>query len=167
MSISQRGALLSATAAIGLNKKVLSAVVIAICAAVRSAPVASIGSETALAKRREHLHAARLRANERFKRWSFVLAVVTVITGGLDLVSTNAGLATGQIEGNPLMLSLQAEMGTWWSLPKMAVHLGLAYLLLWIPSKPMLVVGAVTSVAYVLLVTNNMYLAYLGKITPL
>ena len=116
MSISKRGALLSATAAFGLNKKVLSAVVIAIRAAVWSASVASIGSETALATRRELLLAARLRANERLKRWSFVLAVVTVITGGLDLVSTNAALATGQIEGNPLMLLLQAEMGTWWSL---------------------------------------------------
>ena len=131
------------------------------------ASVASIGPEKALAARRELLLAARSRANERLKRWSFILAAVTVITGGLDLVSTNAALATGQIEGNPLMHSLQAEMGTWWSLPKMAVHLGLAYLVLWIPSKPMLVVGAMTSVAYVLLVTNNMYLAYLGKITLL
>ncbi len=103
--------------------------------------------------------AAESRASERLKRWGCVLAIVTVIIGGLDLVSTNAALANGQIEGNPLMRWLQAELDTWWSLPKMAFHLGLAYLVLWIPSKRMLAVGAVTSVAYVLLVANNMYFA--------
>ncbi len=39
----------------------------------------------------------------------------------------------------------------------MAFHLGLACLVLWIPSKRMMVVGAVTSVAFVLLVANNLY----------
>ena len=106
-------------------------------------------------------HAKRIahksRNNQRLKRWGHVLAVVTVILGGLDLVSTNAALAAGQIEGNPLMRSLQAGMGDWWSLPKIAFHLALACLVLWIPSKRMLVVGAVTSVAYVLLVANNLY----------
>ena len=53
--------------------------------------------------------------------------------------------------------SLQAEKGTWWSLPKMAFHLALAYLVLWIPSKRMLVIGALVSVAYVMLVANNLY----------
>jgi hypothetical protein len=101
--------------------------------------------------------AVRSRANERYKRWGRALAAVTVIIGGLDLVSTNAALATDQIEGNPLVSSLQAEMGTWWSLPKMAFHLALAYLVLWIPSKRMLVIGAVVSVAYVMLVANNLY----------
>ena len=103
--------------------------------------------------------ALRSRANERLKRWGRVLAVVMVILGGLDLISTNAALATGQIEGNPLVRSLQAEMGSWWSLPKMAFHLVLAYLVLWIPSRRMLVIGAVVSAAYVLLVVNNLYLA--------
>ncbi len=50
-------------------------------------------------------------------------------------------------------------MGSWWSLPKMAFHLVLAYLVLWIPSKRMLATGAVVSAAYILLVANNLYLA--------
>ncbi len=108
-------------------------------------------------------HAKRIahksRNNQRLKRWGRVLALVTVIIGGLDLVSTNAALAAGQIEINPLMRSLQAGMGDWWSLPKIAFHLALACLVLWIPSKRMLVVGSVVSAAYLLMVANNLYLA--------
>jgi hypothetical protein len=103
--------------------------------------------------------ALRSRTNERLKRWGRVLAAVIVILGGLDLVSTNAALATGHIEGNPLVRSLQAVMGSWWSLPKMAFHLVLAYLVLWIPSKRMLITGTLVSAVYVLLVMNNLYLA--------
>ena len=103
--------------------------------------------------------ALRSRANERLKRWGRVLAAVMVIIGGLDVVSTNAALAAGQIEANPMVRSLQADMGTWWSLPKMAFHLVLAYLVLWIPSKRMLATGALVSSVYVLLLANNLYLA--------
>ena len=103
--------------------------------------------------------ALRSRNNERFKHWGRVLAAALVIIGGLDIVSTNAALAAGQIESNPLLRSLQADMGSWWSLPKMAFHLVLAYLVLWIPSKRMLATGAVVSAAYVLLAANNFYLA--------
>ena len=79
-----------------------------------------------------------------------------VIVGGLDLVSTNAALAAGHLEGNPLLRSIQSDLGNWWALPKMAFHLALAYLVLWIPSKRMLATGAVVSVAYVLLIANNL-----------
>jgi hypothetical protein len=82
-----------------------------------------------------------------------------VIVGGLDLISTNVALAAGQLEGNPLLRSIQLDLGLWWSLPKMAFHLVLAYLVLWIPSKRMLATGAVVSMAYVLLVANNLHLA--------
>jgi hypothetical protein len=82
-----------------------------------------------------------------------------VLVGGLDLLSTNAALAAGHLEGNPLLRSLQMDLGVWWSLPKMAFHLALAYLVLWLPSKRMLATGAVVSVAYVLMVANNLYWA--------
>ena len=87
------------------------------------------------------------------------MALAMVIVGGLDLVSTNAALAAGQLEGNPLLRSLQLDLGIWWSFPKMAFHLALAYLVLWIPSKRMLATGAVVSVAYVLLIANNLHWA--------
>ncbi len=103
--------------------------------------------------------ARKSRNNERLMHWGRVLAAVLVIIGGLDIVSTNAALAAGQFEGNPLIRWLQADMGSWWSLPKMALHLVLAYLVLWIPSKRMLAIGAVVSAAYILLIANNFYLA--------
>ncbi len=103
--------------------------------------------------------ARKSRNNERLMHWGRVLAVVLVIFGGLDIVSTNAALAAGQFEGNPLIRWLQADMGSWWSLPKMALHLVLAYLVLWIPSKRMLAIGAVVSTAYIILIANNFNLA--------
>lgn len=99
------------------------------------------------------------RKNHRLRRWGRVLALTMVIVGGLDLVSTNAALATGQFEGNPLLRSMQSDMGFWWSLPKMTFHLALAYLVLWIPSRRMLATGAVVSVVYGLLIANNFHLA--------
>ncbi len=87
------------------------------------------------------------------------MALAIVIMGGLDLVSTNAALAAGQLEANPLLRSIQLDLGLWWSFPKMAFHLALAYLVLWIPSRRMLATGVVVSVAYVLVVANNLLLA--------
>ena len=103
--------------------------------------------------------ALRSRTNERLRYWGRVLAAVFVVIGGLDIVSTNAALAAGQFEGNPLIRWLQADMGPWWSLPKMAFHLLLAYLILWIPSKRMLATGSLVSAVYLLLLANNFYLA--------
>ncbi len=103
--------------------------------------------------------ACKSRNNQRLRRSGRVLALAIVILGGLDLVSTNAALAVGHVEGNPLLRSVQSDLGPWWSLPKMAFHLALAYLVLWIPSKRMLATGIVVSVAYVMLVANNFYLA--------
>ncbi len=99
------------------------------------------------------------RNNRRLRRWGRVLALTMVIVGGLDLVSTNAALAMGQFEGNPLLRWVQTDLGLWWSLPKMAFHLALAYLVLWIPSRRMLATGAFVSVAYVLLIASNFRLA--------
>ena len=103
--------------------------------------------------------ACNSRNNHRLRHWGRILALAIVIVGGLDLISTNVALAAGQLEGNPLLRSIQLDLGLWWSLPKMAFHLVLAYLVLWIPSKRMLATGAVVSVAYVLLVANNLHLA--------
>lgn len=103
--------------------------------------------------------AIRSRNNHVLRSWGRVLALAIVIVGGLDLVSTNVALAAGQLEGNPLVRSMQSDLGPWWSLPKMAFHLVLAYLVLWIPSKRMLATGAVVSLAFILLVANNLHLA--------
>ena len=101
----------------------------------------------------------RSRNDLRLRYWGRVLAAVFVVIGGLDLVSSNAALAAGHSEGNPLVRSLQADMGSWWSLAKTAFHLLLAYLILWIPSKRMLATGSLVSAAYVVLLVNNFYWA--------
>ena len=103
--------------------------------------------------------AYKSRNNRKLRSWGRVLAMAVVIMGGLDLISTNAALAAGQLEGNPLLQSIQVDMGYWWSIPKMAFHLALAYLVLWIPSRRMLATGAVVSLGYVALVANNFHLA--------
>ena len=103
--------------------------------------------------------AHKSRNNKQLRSWGRVLALAVVIMGGLDLVSTNAALAVGQLEGNPLLRSIQGDLGFWWAIPKMAFHLALAYLVLWIPSRRMLTTGAVVSVGYVLLIANNFHLA--------
>ncbi len=103
--------------------------------------------------------ALRSRADKRLKRAGRVLATVILFLGGFDVISSNAALSAGQIEGNPLMRSLQEQMGDWWSVPKIVFHLILACLVLWIPSKRMLVVGAAVSAVYLLVVANNLYLA--------
>ena len=53
----------------------------------------------------------RSRNNVRLRYWGRVLAAVFVVIGGLDIISTNAALAAGHFEGNPLVRSLQADMG--------------------------------------------------------
>jgi hypothetical protein len=89
--------------------------------------------------------AYKSRNNQRLKSWGRILALMVVVMGGLDLVSTNAALASGHLEGNPLLRSMQVDLGFWWSLPKMAFHLALAYLVLWIPSKRMLATGTIST----------------------
>ena len=103
--------------------------------------------------------ARRARDNARLVCCGRVLAAGLVIVGSLDVVSTNAALAVGHVEGNPLLQSLQADMGAWWALPKLVFHLALASLILWTPSVRTLAVAGLVNAAYVLLVLNNFYFA--------
>jgi len=108
---------------------------------------------TALAKR----IAARARSDWRLVRWARLLALIFVVTGSLDIVSTNVALAAGHIEGNPLVGSLQDSLGAWWALPKYLFHLALAMLILWIPSRRMLKTAAAVNLVYVAIVLHNFY----------
>ena len=95
------------------------------------------------------------RHNVDLARWGRVLALFLLILGGMDAASTNVALATGHIESNPIMRSLQMDMSFWWSFPKMGAHLAIAFLILWFPSKRVLASGTMLSALYVLLVINN------------
>jgi len=103
--------------------------------------------------------AARARSDGQLVRWARLLALVFVIAGSLDIVSTNAAVAAGHVEGNPLVGSLQDSLGPWWALPKYLFHVVLAALILWIPSPRMLKVAAAVNLVYLAIVLNNFHIA--------
>ena len=82
-----------------------------------------------------------------------------VAVAGFDVVTTNAALASGQIEGNPLMQVVQSAFGSWWSIPKVTFHLMLAAFVLWLPTRKMISVARIVVVGYAAITLNNLYLA--------
>ena len=103
--------------------------------------------------------AVELRGMSRRTRLARVLALLFVVVGSLDVVSTNAAHAVGFPEGNPVMRLLQEQMGAWWAAPKVAAHLVLASTLLWLPTRKLLAAAGVMTVLYVAMVTHNFSLA--------
>lgn len=103
--------------------------------------------------------AARCRRDARLVAGARVLALLFVVAGGFDVVATNAALAAGQIEGNPLVAAVQAGLGPWWSAPKITLHLVLALFILWLPSRKMLTVARLVIAGYAVIIVNNFYLA--------
>ena len=51
------------------------------------------------------------------RRLARSLALLFVVMGSLDVVSTNAGLAAGYAEGNSVMRLMQEQLGAWWAAP--------------------------------------------------
>ncbi len=103
--------------------------------------------------------AAKLRGMSRRARLARVLALLFVVVGSLDVVSTNAGQAAGFAEGNAVMRLMQEQMGIWWAAPKVAAHLVLASMLLWLPTRKLLAAASVMTVLYVAMVAHNFSLA--------
>ena len=103
--------------------------------------------------------AARSRDCAPLRHTGFALAAMLLIAGGMDAVSTNVALAGGFTEANPVMDSLQTTMGSWWVVPKIALHLAAAYLLLWLPSRRMIRCARLVVAGYVLILFNNLWIA--------
>lgn len=62
-------------------------------------------------------------------------AVLTIVAGVLDALSTELALATGHAyEANPVVRGLQELGGLFWIVPKMAAHGLLAYVLVRYPN---------------------------------
>jgi len=101
--------------------------------------------------------AAESRQGPRAVGMARVLALLIVLVAGLDVVSTNMALAAGHVEGNPLIAALQASLGPWWSGPKVAFHLAIAYFVLWLPSRKMLAMSCFLVTGYALIAVNNIY----------
>ncbi len=71
------------------------------------------------------------------------MAILILVAGVGDVISTNQGLAVGAVELNPVLAWIQAKMSFWWFLPKMALHGILAAIVLWNP-RPMVMMAIIT-----------------------
>lgn len=110
--------------------------------------------------RRLNTIAARVRReNAHLETTARLLALFIVMVAGLDVISTNAALAAGHVEGNPVVREIQAQLGTWWSVPKVGFHFLLGLLILWLPSRKMVAMARLVVVGYLAIIANNFYFA--------
>lgn len=72
---------------------------------------------------------------------NILVALALVVSGLLDMKTTNSALERGATERNPLWQWLQSKLGSKWGYAKMATHLGLAWVVLGSDSLLTLTVG--------------------------
>jgi hypothetical protein len=102
---------------------------------------------------------AECRGDRVVRGTALLLAVLLVVVGILDVISTNASLAAGNAEENPLVAALQRGWGVWWFVPKLAVHVALATLVLWLPSRGMLRKAGAGIALYAVIIAGNFHVA--------
>lgn len=90
----------------------------------------------------------------------FLWASMILVIGVFDILSTNAMLAAGFYESNPLVAWVQTETGAWWVLPKIAVHAGLAWLVLMRPTRRMIRNARIGVAIYAFVILNNVSLLF-------
>ncbi len=105
------------------------------------------------------LKAERSRDCAALRHTGFALAALLLIAGGMDTASTNVALAAGFVEGNPFVGSMQTTFGSLWIMPKIALHLATAYLVLWLPSRRMIRCARLVVAGYAVIVFNNLWIA--------
>lgn len=88
-----------------------------------------------------------------------LLAGLIVLAGIFDVISTEAMLAAGAIEANPLMAAVQQAWGIWWFFPKLLVHIGVAGFVLWLPSRRMIRTARLGVLLYAVIIASNFNLA--------
>lgn len=114
--------------------------------------------------RRLNAIAAEVRRNNaHLVTMARILSFLFVVVAGFDVISTNAALAAGHMEGNPVLRAIQADLGEWWSIPKVGLHLILGLLILWHPSRRMVSMACLVIVGYVAIIINNF--SYVGWLT--
>lgn len=90
---------------------------------------------------------------------ALMLAVLIGFVGVFDVVSTNASLAAGNSEANAFIASFQQSWGEWWFVPKLLIHLALALVILWLPSRRMLRSARIGIAIYAVIIASNFHLA--------
>ena len=102
---------------------------------------------------------SRCRRDSKLRMTAQFLALMIVVVGILDVISTNASIAAGGVETNGLIAALMTQFGTWWFMPKMAVHILVAMFVLWLPSKPLLWKARICVIIYTMIIATNFYVA--------
>ncbi len=90
---------------------------------------------------------------------ALLLASMLVFVGVFDVISTNAAIAAGNAEANPLVAAFQRHWGIWWFVPKLSIHIALAVVVLWLPSRRMIRNARVGVAIYAAIIISNFHLA--------
>ena len=104
-------------------------------------------------------YSAECRCNRAFHGTALLLASLVVFVGIFDVISTNASLAAGNAEANALVAAFQQEWGMWWFVPKLTIHVALAVVILWLPSRRMIRNARVCVALYAVIIATNFHLA--------
>ena len=88
-------------------------------------------------------------------------ALLIVLVGVLDVVSTNASIAAGGSENNVLIAGLMTQLGAWWFVPKLATHITVAAFVMWLPSKQLVSKARACVIIYTVIIASNFYIANL------
>ena len=99
--------------------------------------------------------AQQSRSDPRLSRAGHVTAFSILIIGVLDVISTNLGLAAGAVELNGFVAWLQSAWGEFWFLPKLALQMVPAGMVLWFPHFWVLVCVTPTVLLSAIVVFDN------------
>lgn len=108
---------------------------------------------------RARQQAALAREDGRARRWAFWLAIVMVLVGWLDVVSTHLALEAGGEEANPIVHFLMVHLGAFWAVPKIVLHGLIGFMIMWWPNRPTLLMLSVTTAMILAAVINNFAIA--------
>ena len=104
-------------------------------------------------------YGGRCRADDTHHGTTLLLATLIVFVGVFDVVSTNASLAAGNSEANGFIASLQQDWGSLWFIPKLIIHIALALVILWLPSRRMIRNARIGVAIYAVIIAANFHLA--------
>lgn len=104
---------------------------------------------------------ASRRRDSRLRMAANSFALLIVLVGVLDVVSTNASIAAGGSENNVLIAGLMTQLGAWWFVPKLATHITVAAFVMWLPSKQLVSKARACVIIYTVIIASNFYIANL------
>ena len=93
------------------------------------------------------------------RRTAMLLALLLILAGILDVLSTNASLAAGNAEANGIVAAFQRRWGDLWFIPKLVAHMALATVILWLPSRRMIRNARVGIAVYAVIIATNFHFA--------